>query len=59
MKYEPGMQIIFDVLKKGVIIEFRGGIHYLPGPFSNQKEAVRAAEDHCRALGWGTPLTTG
>lgn len=52
MKYEPGMQIIYDVLRKGVLIEFRGVGHYLDGPFATQREAVRAAEDHCRELGW-------
>jgi hypothetical protein len=52
MKYESGMQIIYDVLKKGVFVEFRGRSHYLDGPFSSQREAVRAAEDHCRRLGW-------
>lgn len=52
MKYESGMQIIYDVLKKGVFVEFRGRSHYLEGPFANQREAIRAAEDHCRKLGW-------
>ncbi|MCR6502043.1 hypothetical protein MUO32_23730 [Shinella sp. CPCC 101442] len=46
------MQIIYDVLKKGVFVEFRGVAHYLGGPFSSQREAVRAAEEHCRKLGW-------
>lgn len=52
MKYEPGMQIIFDVLSKGVFIEFRGIGHYLDGPFASQREAVKAAEEHCGKLGW-------
>lgn len=56
MKYEAGMQIIYDVVQKGVFIEFRGVGHYLEGPFASRSEAVRAAEDHCRTLGWdGTP----
>ena len=56
MKYEQGMHIIYDVLKKGVFIEFRGRSDYLPGPFSSQKDAISAAEDFCRAQGWnGTP----
>jgi hypothetical protein len=54
MKYEPGMQIVYDVLQKGVFVEFRGSSHYLPGPFPDQKAAIRAAEEHCRSLGWGT-----
>ena len=52
VRYEVGMQIIYDVLKKGVFIEFRGVGHYLEGPFASQREAVRAAEDHCRRSGW-------
>nr|WP_298098598.1 hypothetical protein [uncultured Shinella sp.] len=46
------MQIIYDVLKKGVFVEFRGRSQYLEGPFASQREAIRAAEDHCRRLGW-------
>lgn len=53
MKYEAGMQIIYDVLTKGVFIEFRGIGHYLEGPFASKGDAVRAAEDYCRKLGWG------
>lgn len=52
MKYESGMQIIYDVLKKGVFIEFRGRTEYLEGPFANQRAAMRAAEERCRELGW-------
>ncbi|WP_421581000.1 hypothetical protein [Shinella sp. M31] len=46
------MQVIYDVLKKGVFVEFRGRSHYLEGPFQNQRDAVQAAEEHCRRLGW-------
>nr|WP_314092868.1 hypothetical protein [uncultured Shinella sp.] len=52
MKYESGMQIIYDVVKKGVFIEFRNRSHYLEGPFPSQRDAIRAAEEHCRKLGW-------
>jgi len=52
MTYESGMQVIYDVLKKGVFVEFRGRSHYLEGPFQNQREAVQAAEELCRTLGW-------
>lgn len=54
MKYEEGMHIVYDVLGKTVMVHFRGSIRDLPGPFSNQKEAIRAGEDVCRQLGWGT-----
>lgn len=52
MTYENGMQIIYDVLKKGVFVEFRGRSHYLEGQYKSQREAIGAAEDHCRKLGW-------
>ena len=47
------MQILYDVLSKGVFIQFRGKSDFLKGPFPNQREAIRAAEDYCRKLGWG------
>ncbi|UNK36606.1 hypothetical protein MNR02_08770 [Shinella sp. H4-D48] len=53
MKYETGMQIVYDVLNKGILVEFRGQPHYFPGPFKTQKQAVSAGEALCRELGWG------
>jgi hypothetical protein len=53
MKYEEGMQIIFDVLNKGVFVEFRGRTEYLAGPFPNQRAGIAAAEEYCRQHGWG------
>lgn len=55
MKYEDGMQILYDVLSKGVFVQFRGKSDFLKGPFASQREAIRAAEDFCRKLGWGEP----
>ena len=52
MKYEQGMHIIYDVMKKGVLVEFRGTSHYLEGPFASQREAILAGENLCRRLGW-------
>ncbi|WLR94262.1 hypothetical protein [Shinella zoogloeoides] len=54
MQYENGMQIIYDVLKKGVFVEFRGKSEYLAGPFANQRSAVAAAEAYCRERGWSS-----
>lgn len=56
MKYEEGMHIVYDVLSKAVMVHFRGSIRDLPGPFSNQKEAIRAGEEVCRQLGWGADV---
>lgn len=33
IEYEPGMQIIFDVVGKRAVIIFRGSLIDLPGPF--------------------------
>ncbi len=55
MKYEDGMLILYDVVKKGVFIEFRGLSYYLPGPYAGQKEALAAGEELCRSMGWGMP----
>lgn len=52
MRYEPGMQIIYDVLRKGVLVEYRGSTEYLTGPIANQREAIAAAEAYCRDRGW-------
>ncbi len=55
MKYDDGMHILFDAVKKGVFAEFRGESHYLPGPFSNRSAAVAALEQRCPELGWSAP----
>ena len=52
MKYEPEMNIIFDVLQKTVLVQFRGKIVMLPGPFSSYRQAVGAGEAYCRRMGW-------
>ncbi|MCJ8056879.1 hypothetical protein GB928_023745 [Shinella curvata] len=53
MKYEAGMQILYDVVSKGVFIQFRGRSEFLTGPFASRHEAILAAEDYCRRMGWG------
>lgn len=52
MAYEPGMTIIFDVVTKGVFIDFRGEFSSLVGPFKNRSSGIVAGEDFCRAKGW-------
>ncbi|WP_455274457.1 hypothetical protein [Rhizobium herbae] len=52
MPYEPGMQIIFDVVAKRAMIVFRGNVFDLPGPFSSHSQAIMAGEQRCRELGW-------
>lgn len=52
MRYEPGMQIFFDVIGKGTTIIFRGRVFSLSGPFESQDAAIAAGEQKCRELGW-------
>lgn len=43
VKYEDGMQILYDVLSKGVFIQFRSKSDFLKGPFqtSGRRYALR------------------
>lgn len=45
------MKIFYDVIKKGVFIEFRATSHYLSGPFPTRQSAITEAERFCRLLG--------
>lgn len=49
--YEPDMRVVYHVLSKSVLVTFRGEINML-GPFTNQDDAVQAAEELCRSKGW-------
>lgn len=52
MKYENAMYIIYDVLKKSVLVEFREGVVLSGGPILTQRDAIGAGENLCRTLGW-------
>jgi hypothetical protein len=52
MRYEPGMQIIWDVIAREVTVIFRGQVFNLLDRFSNRETAIAVAEERCRALGW-------
>lgn len=52
MTNEPSLQIIWDVITRGVVIIFRKSVIDLPGPFPDQITAMSAAEARCRELGW-------
>ncbi|MGJ7043466.1 hypothetical protein J2Y63_006750 [Shinella sp. BE166] len=45
------MTIIYDVIKKGVFIEYQGKTEYLAGPFPTRNQAIAEAERFCRSLG--------
>jgi hypothetical protein len=51
MPYEDGMQLVFDLVERTVVVSFRNNVIML-GPFRNQKAAVRAGEQYCRDHGW-------
>lgn len=52
MKYEYGMDILYDPSSKNVMIDFRNDRFLLRGPFEDRWVAVAAAEDMCRRKGW-------
>ena len=53
-EYEEGMVIFYDRVTKGVLVDFRGAIYFLIGPFMNLEKATAAGEAKCRELGWQT-----
>jgi hypothetical protein len=52
MRYEPGMQIIWDVIAREVTVIFRGQVFNLLDRFSTREQGIAAAEERCRGLGW-------
>lgn len=52
-KYEDGMQIIWDILTREIVVIFRGSVTMLLGKFENQEDGVSAGESVCRNAGWG------
>lgn len=50
--YEPGMRITYDPKTKRARVAFRGRLVELPAEFDNERDAVRAGEDHCKRNGW-------
>ena len=51
MAYEQGMQLVFDMVGRTVVVSFRNNVKML-GPFADQKAAIRAGEQYCRDRGW-------
>ncbi|WP_276118307.1 hypothetical protein [Pararhizobium qamdonense] len=52
MAYEAGMLIMFDVVTKGVFVEFRNTFESLPGPYEDRAAGIAAGEEYCREHGW-------
>ncbi|MFS2153254.1 MULTISPECIES: hypothetical protein [unclassified Rhizobium] len=57
MPYEDGMQIVFDLVDRTIVVAFRDEVKML-GPFRDQKTAVRAGEQYCRDRGWDDAETS-
>jgi len=51
MPYEDGMQLVFDLVDRTLVVSFRDNVKLL-GPFENQKAAIHAGEKYCRDRGW-------
>lgn len=49
---EERLNIIYDVVGKGVFVNFNGRSHYIEGPFPNKKKAMEAAMLFCKSAGW-------
>ncbi|KQV80497.1 hypothetical protein ASC90_25170 [Rhizobium sp. Root1220] len=58
MPYEYGMQLVFDLVERTVVVSFRDDLKLL-GPFTSQKAAIRAGEQYCRDHGWDDSLPHG
>jgi len=56
MQYEPGMQIIWDVITREIVVIFRGSVTSLLGRFESRELGIAAGEQLCRNCGWGSPL---
>jgi hypothetical protein len=46
------MKISYERNSKRVIVAFRGRIMALPESYEDEESGIRAAERHCRLLGW-------
>ena len=53
-KYEDGMQIIWDVITREIVVIFRGSVTMLLSKFETQQAGVDAGEELCRNAGWGS-----
>jgi hypothetical protein len=54
-KYDDGMQIIWDVITREIIVIFRGSVVPLLDRFESREAGIRAAEELCRNAGWTVP----
>lgn len=53
VKYEDGMQILYDVLSKGVFIQLRGKSGFLKAPFQSSGRRYALRRTTAESSGWG------
>jgi hypothetical protein len=51
-RYEDGMQIIWDVITREIVVIFRGSVTPLLEKFDTREAGIRAGEQVCRNAGW-------
>jgi hypothetical protein len=51
-RYEDGMQIIWDVITREIVVIFRGTVTALLERFETREAGIRAGEEVCRNAGW-------
>lgn len=56
--YEPGMQIIWDVLTREVFVVFRGMVISAGQGFETREEGIAEGERICRNSGWNGGVET-
>jgi len=54
LRYEEGMQIIWDVITREIVVIFRGAVTTLLSKFETHQDGINAGEQICRNAGWGT-----
>ena len=54
-RYEEGMQIIWDVITREIVVIFRGSVISLLEKFDTREDGISAGEKLCRNAGWESP----
>lgn len=53
-KYEEGMQVLWDIVTREIVVIFRGSVTMLLSKFDTEEEGIGAGEQICRNSGWQT-----
>jgi hypothetical protein len=52
LRYEDGMQIIWDVVTREIAVIFRGAVFSAPHRFDTREEGIAWGEAACKDAGW-------